>query len=156
MTDLFGLEDRERVAAEPRHWVRLTRRCNNRCIFCLDSEVQDGTVAGWDEILAEFRRGLARGAKRVILSGGEPTIHPRFLEAVAEARRLGYEWVQVVSNGRMFAYRSFAGKAVAAGLSEATLSLPAHEPVLFRRLVAVPEAFAQSLAGLRNLLRLDV
>lgn len=143
---------REHTAHEGRLWVRLTRVCNNRCLFCLDSGAQDGTRIPEDEVLEIMTQGREQGAQRLILSGGEPTLHPKFLSFVARGRKLGYSWVQTISNGRMFAYKKFTREATAAGLSEVTLSLPAHEPGLFDELVGVPGAFKQSLAGLRNAL----
>lgn len=142
---------REGAATEERHWVRLTRRCNTRCLFCHDAERQDGTVVRFEEVAADIRAGRARGATRLVLSGGEPTVHPRFLEAVAAGRAAGYRWVQVVTNGRMCAYPRFVERAAAAGLDEATVSIHGHTPELHDGLVGVPGAFAQAIAGLRNL-----
>ncbi len=144
--------EREAVAEEERCWVRLTRVCNNRCLFCLDSGAQDGSIAEMDEAVSAMKAGRSRNAARLILSGGEPTIHPRFVEMVARGRMLGYTWIQAITNGRMLAYRSFVKDALRAGLNEVTLSLPAHEPVLFDKLVGVKRAFQQALAGLRNAL----
>jgi len=156
MTSLDSLRARQEVVEEQRLWVRLTRACNNRCLFCHDVGAQDGTVVPEEEVLARLREGRARGCTRAILSGGEPTIHPKFLDLVAAATGMGYTWVQCVSNGRMFAYPKFAARAVAAGLREATLSLHDHTPEVFEELVGVVGSHAQSLRGLRNLLRLGV
>ena len=142
---------REGAAVEERHWVRLTRRCNNRCLFCHDSERQDGTNVPLDEVLAQVRAGRARGAERLVLSGGEATLHPGFLEAVAAGRAAGYRWVQVISNGRMFAYDKFTRQAAAAGLDEATVSVHGHTPELHDALAGARGAFAQALRGIRNL-----
>ncbi|MBP7127264.1 radical SAM protein [Myxococcota bacterium] len=156
MTSLDSLRARQEAVGEQRLWVRLTRACNNRCLFCHDVGAQNGSIVPEEEVLARLRDGRARGCTRAILSGGEPTIHPRFLDLVAAATRMGYTWVQCVSNGRMFAYPKFAARAVAAGLREATLSMHDHTPEIFEELVGVQGSHAQSLQGLRNLLRLGV
>lgn len=144
---------RESAATEERHWVRLTRRCNTRCVFCHDAERQDGTVVSLDEVVADIRAGRERGATRLVLSGGEPTVHPRFLAAVEAGRAAGYRWVQVITNGRMCAYPRFVERAAAAGIDEATVSIHGHTPELHDGLVGVPGAFAQAIAGVRNLRR---
>ena len=151
---MADLDARQDAVTEKRLWVRLTRACNNHCVFCLDVGAHDGQAVPEDEVLARLRRGREEGATRAILSGGEPTIHPRFLDLVKAARDMGYTWVQCVSNGRMFAYDKFAARAIANGLREATLSMHGHTPELFERLVGIPGAYAQSLAGLKNLLRM--
>ncbi|MBM4354441.1 MAG: radical SAM protein, partial [Deltaproteobacteria bacterium] len=145
------LDTKEAAVRERRVWIRLTRRCNNGCLFCLDADSLDGTTTPGEEVERQIRRGRAEGGERLILSGGEPTLHPDYLRFLALGRDLGYTWRQTVSNGRMFAYRKFADAAVEAGLCEATFSMHAHTEELHDRLVGVPGAFRQSLAGLRNL-----
>ncbi len=146
------LLDREQTAGEQRCWVRLTRVCNNRCLFCHDSVLHDGSRLPVDQLRAEIHSGRRGGAERLILSGGEPTLHPSFIDLIAYGRTRGYSWIQAVSNGRMFAYPGFVQRCLAAGLDEVTLSLHGHTPALHDRLVGVPGAFAQSLLGLDQLL----
>ncbi len=144
---------REGAALEERQWVRLTRRCNNRCLFCHDSDRQDGTNVPMDRVLEEIQAGRARGAARLVLSGGEATLHPGFLQAVAAGRAAGYRWVQVISNGRMFSYERFTRQAAEAGLDEATVSVHGHTAALHDELAGAPGAFAQALRGIQNLQR---
>ncbi len=143
-------EDREEVASEPRLWVRISRTCNNHCEFCLDSDVQDGTFVPADEVRSEIDRGLEGGATRLILSGGEASIHPEFLDLVSYGKAKGFRHVQTITNGRMFAYHRFAAKAVEAGLDEVTFSLHGHTPDLGDAMTGVPGSFAQTIAGIRN------
>ncbi len=145
--------DREASAFERRNWVRLTRLCNNRCTFCLDSDAQDGTMEPSDEIRERIRKGRADGATRLILSGGEPTVHPDFLEFVALGKSLGYRRIQTVTNGRMFSYGGFAKRALDAGLGEVTFSIHGHTAELHDTLVGVHGAFAQETKGIRSVLR---
>jgi MoaA/NifB/PqqE/SkfB family radical SAM enzyme len=144
-----GLE-REQVAGEARHWVRISRTCNNRCSFCLDSDVQDGSFVPRDEVERELRQGIEEGATRLILSGGEASIHPDFLDLVRLGKSMGYDHVQTITNGRMFAYRDFARRAVEAGLDEVTFSLHGHTPELSDELTGVPGSFVQTVTGIRN------
>ncbi len=141
----------EGAAHERRHWVRLTAVCNNRCDFCHDSPHQDGTMLDPEALRAKIRQGRAEGAQRLILSGGEATIHPAFLDLVAYGREVGYEWIQTVTNGRVFSYASFARKAARAGLNEATFSMHGHTPALHDALVGAKGAFVQATKGIRNL-----
>jgi hypothetical protein len=66
-------------------------------------------------------------------------------------QKLGYSWVQTISNGRMFSYRKFADQAVQRGLNEVTISMHGHTAELHDQLVGVRGAFAQALAGLDHL-----
>jgi MoaA/NifB/PqqE/SkfB family radical SAM enzyme len=148
------IEFREAAATEKRFWLKISRVCNNRCLFCLDSDQQDGVFNDFDDLVRSIREARSGGAERLILSGGEPTIHPRFADLVAAATGAGYTWVQAISNGRMFAYGDFARKVVRASLREVTVSMHGHTPELHDRLTGIPGAFGQSVAGIRNLLGL--
>ena len=148
----FDPKDRERAAQEKRLWVRLTWACNNRCRFCLDADVKDSKSVDSGELKEQIRQGAEQGCRRLILSGGEPTIHPDYLDLLAYGRQSGYDWVQTITNGRMFAYKKFADKAVAAGLCEATFSMHGHTAEMHDHLVGVEGAFKQSLRGLETLL----
>lgn len=137
---------------DKRHWVRLTMACNNRCIFCLDRRSVDGAILSVDEVKKDLVRGRQLGVVRVVLSGGEATIHPKFLDIVKIAKDLGYEHIQVITNGRMFSYMSFLKQAVEAGLDEVTFSMHGHLPTIHDELTGINGSFVQAFSGLRNAL----
>jgi MoaA/NifB/PqqE/SkfB family radical SAM enzyme len=139
----------ESAAHEKRNWVRLSYDCNNKCTFCLDSNAHDGTMRDTRDIKVQIVTGRKRGAERLILSGGEPTMHPNFLDFVALGKRAGYPKVQTVTNGRMFRYPEFLERAVSAGLDEITFSVHGHTAKLHDALVGVPGAFEEETAGLK-------
>lgn len=139
--------------SEPRHWVRLTSACNNNCVFCLDLGARIGKVASFENVIRELKGGRKGGLKRVVLSGGEPTIHPRFLDIVRAAVKMGYTHVQAISNGRRFCYPDFLGGCVQAGLREITFSMHGHTRELHDKLVGIPGAFRQAVTGLVNALK---
>ena len=142
---------RKPVAAhEKRKWVRLTSACNNRCLFCLDADSLSGKYGSLGEVESALRAGRAEGCRRVVLSGGEPTIHPDFVEVVGLARELGYAHIQTITNGRMFCYDRFLKRAVRAGMSEATFSVHGASAPQHDLLAGVPGAFAQTLLGISN------
>ncbi len=142
----------EDAAHEKRNWVRLTYDCNNRCIFCLDSDTHDGEIRDADEVKRQILEGRREGATRLILSGGEPTIHPRYVDFVRLGKLAGYAKVQTVTNGRLFAYQEFLDRCVEAGLSEITFSLHGPNARIHDALVGVKGAFEQESARLERAL----
>ena len=85
--DAAKIAEHEEAAHEKRNWVRLTFDCNDHCVFCLDSHTHTGEMRARDEVKQQILDGRRKGATRLILSGGEPTIHPSYVDFV----RLGEE-----------------------------------------------------------------
>ncbi|MGE3669161.1 MAG: radical SAM protein [Polyangiaceae bacterium] len=147
--ELQKVESHEEAAHEKRNWVRLSYDCNNKCTFCLDSLAHVGTMRSNLDVKIQIVEGRKKGASRLILSGGEPTMHPNFLDFVKLGKRAGYPKVQTVTNGRMFAYPEFLDRAAENGLDEITFSLHGHNAKIHDALVATPGAFVQETAGLK-------
>ena len=143
---------RESAAHDKRNWVRLTYDCNDHCIFCLDSRAHDGEMRDPHEVKAQILDGRRKGATRLILSGGEPTIHPLFVEFVKLGRLAGYPRIQTVTNGRMFAYGDFLTRSLDEGLGEITFSIHGPNAKIHDALVGTPGAFEQEVTGLENAL----
>jgi uncharacterized radical SAM superfamily Fe-S cluster-containing enzyme len=107
--------------------VDLTNRCNMMCDPCFMDANQVGYVheLGWDEIKEILDNALKIKPRRqmsVQFSGGEPTMSPNFLAAVAYARKIGYNSVQAATNGIEFAKsKEFCKKAFEAGMRYAYL-----------------------------------
>jgi MoaA/NifB/PqqE/SkfB family radical SAM enzyme len=145
---------REQIANRPKHWVRLVTACNNTCLFCLDMDTPRNQYLGEAEIKAELDRGFHElGADKVILSGGEASVHPLFPEFIRYARALGYERVQTVTNGMRYGDRKFFDSLMAAGLNEITFSLHGHTAGLHDYLVQTPGAFQKLIRGLMRAVR---
>jgi pyruvate-formate lyase-activating enzyme len=149
-----GMLERERVANVRKHWVRLVTACNSRCVFCLDTDTPRGVYLLEDDVKREIKRGRDElGADKIILSGGEASIHPKFVEYIAYAKELGYSRIQTVTNGVMFGKREFYKAAVDAGLGEITFSLHGHTAELHDRLTATPGAFHKLMKAMMRAIR---
>src|SRR5271167_3100083 len=107
--------------------IDLTNRCNMMCDPCFMDANQVGFVheLTWDEIKTMLDNAITIKPRRqmsVQFSGGEPTLSPYFLDAVAYARKVGYNSVQAATNGIEFAKSfEFATQAAEAGLRYAYL-----------------------------------
>jgi molybdenum cofactor biosynthesis enzyme MoaA len=139
----------EEAAHEKRNWVRLTFDCNDHCVFCLDSDAHNGEIRDREDVKRQIVEGRRAGATRLILSGGEPTIHPSYVDFVRLGRQAGYAKIQTVTNGRMFSYGDFLERCLREGLSEITFSIHGPNAKVHDALVGTKGAFDQELAGLR-------
>lgn len=151
---MYDMLERERVANRRKHWVRAATACNSRCLFCLDSDTPRNLLLPVEEIRKEIDRGRTElDADKLILSGGEASLHPAFAELIAYAKAAGYELVQTVTNGYRFADRDFYETAVRAGLGEITFSLHGHTPELHDRLTQTEGAFERLMKGMIRAVR---
>ncbi len=70
--------------------VQIDERCNLHCAHCFVSATEHGQMMPFQDITGVLipRLGECR-VERVTLTGGEPTIHPRFLDVVRAFRAAG-------------------------------------------------------------------
>jgi uncharacterized radical SAM superfamily Fe-S cluster-containing enzyme len=102
--------------------VDLTNRCNMMCNPCFTDANQVGYVhePTLEEVRAILDRAVSFKPRRqviILFSGGEPTLSPHFLEAVAYARKIGFYRILAATNGIRFAQsEEFTRRAREAGL----------------------------------------
>ncbi|MCE7962970.1 MAG: radical SAM protein [Acidobacteria bacterium ACB1] len=101
--------------------VDLTNRCNMMCDPCFMDANQVGYVhePTFDDIKAILDRAVSFKPRRqiiILFSGGEPTLSPYFLDAVAYAKKIGFYRILAATNGIRFAEDlEFCKAAKAAG-----------------------------------------
>jgi uncharacterized radical SAM superfamily Fe-S cluster-containing enzyme len=141
--------------------VDLTNRCDMMCEPCFMDANQVGYVheLTFAEVKQYIDNALTIRPRRQIsiqFSGGEPTLSPVFLDAVAYAREVGYFSVQAATNGIRFAQdEAFARQAFEAGLRIAYLQFDGvgEEANAHRK---VPNLFAVKLRAIENLYKAGI
>lgn len=88
--------------------VDLTNRCNMMCNPCFMDANQVGYVhePTFDDTRAILDRAVSFKPKRqiiILFSGGEPTLSPYFLDAVAYAKKVGFYRILAATNGIRYA-----------------------------------------------------
>jgi MoaA/NifB/PqqE/SkfB family radical SAM enzyme len=125
--------------------------CNNYCIHCVQGGKRESVRARTlFQIMRDIRESAAT-CTEVVFTGGEPTIHPHFLEAVREAARAGYSVIQVQSNGRMFVYPEFCRAAMDAGVNDFCVAVLGDSARLHEAHTLAKGSFSQVVQGIRNL-----
>ncbi len=132
--------------------MNVTYKCNNRCTFCaVGTRTQlDGSIERQAEILANYRK---QGVFMVDFDGGEPTLYPDLLKLIRYARKIGYTHINVTSNGRMSAYPDYGKKLVNSGLTTLLFSVHGPDEKTHTQQVGEPDAFQQTMDGIRNSVR---
>jgi len=129
--------------------------CNNNCRFCVQAHKRHLGDRTTEDLKKEMGRGKENGCEGIVFTGGEPTIRKDVIELAKHAKSIGYETIQLQSNGRMFSYMDFVKKAVKAGVNEFSPALHGHKAAIHDYLTRSPGAFKQVMQGIRNLKELD-
>lgn len=130
--------------------VKVSRRCNNNCVFCLDDRSLREDVSS-REVAALLNAHRPLG--EVLFTCGEPTLDGSLPRYVAMAKQAGYRSIGLVTNGRRLAHEPFCDALVDAGLTEVTVSIHGDSPRLHDGLTRAPGSFGQTRAALDNLAR---
>jgi MoaA/NifB/PqqE/SkfB family radical SAM enzyme len=129
--------------------MNTTYLCNNHCVFCAT-----GNRSDWhgelDKQLAFLRERRQQGFDLCDFDGGEPTTNPELFKLIRGAKELGYQQINLTSNGRMMALPRNAEKVVRSGITSLLVSLHGPNQQVHEENVQAKGAFAQTIAGIRN------
>lgn len=151
----LGLETSVPFSAKPsapyRMDLAITYRCNNDCHHCYNARARNYPeldVTKWQQIID---RVWDLGIPHIVFTGGEPTLYQGLPELVAYAEQKGLI-TGLNTNGRKLADMSYLKSLVDAGLDHVQITLESHDPNIHNHMVAAKGAWAQTVAGLKNVL----
>jgi cyclic pyranopterin phosphate synthase len=124
--------------------------CNNNCRFCVQADNKCKGNRSFEEIKRDLEDCKSR-CGGVVLTGGEVTIRKDFFDIVEYAKSLGYETIQIQTNGRMFASLDFCKKAIKTGAAEFSPALHGCCAEQHDALTRSPGSFSQTVKGIKNL-----
>src|SRR5262245_43783917 len=136
--------------------IQLGHLCNNRCVFCSSGQLTAMKVARvvpLEPIIEALEQARAAGATHLTFLGGEPTIHKRFLEAVAKAVDLGFEHIVIFTNGVMFPHPGFIDSVTTLGNFEWRISIQGATDEAHVAATGRPDSFKRIIHGLGELQR---
>jgi len=131
--------------------VVITDRCDQDCVFCSGASgaPKGKGVFNRQRILQYIRQ--RKGAVRLNISGGEPTLSPHLAEYIRSARGAGYQTIALLTNGARFSDKTFAAEMKRSGLTETIVSIQHLSPAVNRRITGPGTLFSKKMAGFRNL-----
>ncbi len=119
--------------------VDLTNRCNLTCPVCFANANAAGYLyePDMDQVrvmLQALRDEKPVDGRVVQFSGGEPTIHPKFVEILAMSKEMGFTHLQAATNGILFAAsQEYTTRCKEAGLSTLYLQFDGVTDDIYRR-----------------------
>jgi len=124
--------------------LHLTYTCPERCVFCSEDHRMrkfKPFPVNWARAATVLRTHASRGVTNIHVTGGEPTIHPQFVEVLALAKKLGMR-TSVGTIGTMLAREDFAKRALP-HLDEGLFSLHGPNAEVHDALAGRPGSFDQ-------------
>ena len=131
--------------------ISVTDRCDLRCRYCMSENMRflpRSELLSLDELALVADRFVARGVRKIRLTGGEPLVRSDTLDLV---RRIGshlgqgLDEVTLTTNGTRLA--EHAGALADAGVRRVNVSLDSRDPQVFRHITRHGD-IAKVLAGI--------
>jgi uncharacterized radical SAM superfamily Fe-S cluster-containing enzyme len=133
----------------------ITEACNLECPACFAGEAhtRHATLAEVDRMIDALLRAEGGSADVVMLSGGEPTVHPHFLEIGDRVRESPIRYLIANSNGIRIARDPSFAAAIAERDMLVYLQFDGLTPDVYERLRGRADLLETKLRALENLSR---
>ncbi len=118
--------------------ISVTDRCDFRCVYCMSEHMQflpKSEVLSFEEIVAIAATFIARGTRKIRLTGGEPLVRRDIVELVERLGSFlghGLEELTLTTNGSQL--RRYAGRLAGAGVKRINVSLDTLDEARFREI----------------------
>jgi len=126
-------------------------QCTNSCVFCCESEHMrnfGAYPALPEDVSAILKAKRRQGYDHVTFTGGEPTLYPGLLDALRQAKHLGYKTF-LISNGAALSIPEFCAR-ILPFTDELCFSVHGHNAALHDKLARNPRAFVRIKKALEN------
>lgn len=125
--------------------IRVNFHCNQACRFCF---VSTHLPAADDTVVERAIDEASAAGRRITLSGGEPTLHPRLAALVSRAARKSREPVRLQTNAIRLADTEYTRTLVEAGVREAFVSLHGSTAAIADAVTSAPGTYVKTVAGI--------
>ena len=133
--------------------LRITERCNERCIFCNTAGPAQNIIPNLSDALKAMRRAKEAGASRVAVSGGEPLLVPWLFSLLKSACSDDFDYVTVQTNAVLLGREDVIDRLAALGPKlHLQVSLHAATPELSGRLTLAPKLWEPKIRGIEKAL----
>lgn len=145
-----------KISSHACYEVMLNYTCNARCMFCSQGNFDKARLGTFAQTARSIYLAKQQGYKRIGFTGGDPLVSPDILKAVTLAKKAGFPFIRVQTNGIRLGDMDFCEKLAAAGLTLCKFSFGSDIPAEHDRLFGVKGAFERSVSGLKRLRELKV
>ncbi len=130
--------------------VELTSRCNLRCIYCYCGFIEHEEPLTKDELLNILSRWHELGLVGIEITGGEPLMHPHFLEILEFCSKRFYP-LGILTNGTLIDEHLAARISEVAPQAAISVSLDGAKASTYEKMCGVAGSFEKAVKGIESL-----
>ncbi|MFW6025213.1 MAG: radical SAM protein [Candidatus Woesearchaeota archaeon] len=135
--------------------------CNSNCIMCTNPfgfrSKRLSEPYNADEILSRIKsdpKRIKNPQEEIILTGGEPTIHPEFMDIIHGLREeFPNNTIAFASNGRRFFYKDFVKELLKVNNLQMHVVMHSANEKVHDGITRTPGSFKQTFNGLKNIFK---
>jgi radical SAM protein with 4Fe4S-binding SPASM domain len=131
--------------------LAITYRCQNACAHCYNARPRSHPELSTEEWFQVLDKLWGIGIPHIVFTGGEPTLRDDLPQLVAHAEKNG-QITGINTNGRKLKHPTMMQSLIDAGLDHAQITLESHLPAIHDKMVCLPGAWEETVAGLKNAL----
>ncbi len=135
--------------------LKITFACNNKCKFCIQWDKRFSyPEREYKDLCETLDKEKEKRIKYLVLTWGEPTMHPYILDIVEYAKNIGFEEIQLQCNGRTLADKNYCKKLIERGITEFWPSIHGYYKKTHDWLVDRDWAWEDTMKGIINMKQL--
>jgi MoaA/NifB/PqqE/SkfB family radical SAM enzyme len=139
---------------EGNYIVKISNGCNANCIFCADShEIRSADSPDFESLLQQLKENRQK-FDSIIITGGEPTIHPRLIEYLEHVRDCKFRSVMIATNGFRLKYLDFTRKLHQLGVTGYQISFQTTDAKEYYSITGIKDALSLVDMALLNVRQL--
>lgn len=150
------LLDRQWPSRPAKHlYFNINYTCNNRCVFCESEKTSQGNNEEIDAATFKALLDLHRVSPNdsVTINGGEPTLTRHLTNVLVDVARRG-AYCHLFTNGRALSSEDYCRELLLTGVRKISIPLYALDAEEHDALTCSRGSFQQTVAGIRNVLKL--
>jgi len=126
--------------------ISINGECNNNCIYCKRNKEAVQPLNGLKETIKRYKVG---GVKKIIISGGEPTMCKDLLKVIRLINDEGLD-ITLRTNARTLSYLIFCKKLFDMGVRKISVPIYSNNPDVHDEVTKVRGSFDQTMTGINN------
>lgn len=135
----------------------ITSKCNNNCVMCIHNSNINKNIDLEFSIIKDDFLELKDIYSDIFISGGEPTMHPKFFHILNLISKKFSSQIQLLTNARIFCYNKFINNLNNLNIKNIIFGIPFYscEKKIFESISRTPNSYNQAITGIGNLLKYD-